>query len=263
MPFSEPYTNQWGGNSTDPVYTGFADPLTVENNVPAVGGITNSWTNITNVLADDNAECLLNHGSTSPPYVFPYIRMSNYGFNIPASATIVGVEAEFIKRSSFVWSYTTEDEVRLAWGASASNLSADNKAILAVRPNTGDFYFGGEADLWGSVLTPAIINSSDFGIVYRLENSTVNGETARGFSSARLKVFYNVPTDGSSVLTQQYGEVLIRDSEDIDITAQTAEILVTVPMEDVVTTKVSSEVLMSLATGGAEEDPVSYIVITT
>lgn len=263
MPFSEPYTNQWGGNSIDPKYTGFGDPQTVENNVPAVGGITNSWTNINNVLTDDDSECLLNHASTTAPYVLPYIRMSNYGFNIPATATVVGVEAEFIKRSSFQWSYTTESEVRLAWGASASTLSADNKASLAIRPNTGNFYFGGEADTWGSVLTPAIVNSSDFGIVYRLENATVNGETARGFSSARLKVFYNVSTDGSVVLTQECAEVLINNIEDINTTAQTAEVLVTVATEDVEVTKITSEVLMSLATGGVEEDPVSYIVITT
>lgn len=263
MNYTEPYTDQWDQNQEDPLGTSFRDAGSVENNVPVTPGITNNWTDITNVLSDESTQCLLPHSGTSPPYVFPFIRMSNYGFSIPAGATIEGVEVQIAKRSSGSWINCTESEVRLSWGSGASNLSVDNKASLSARPAMSDYYFGGSSDTWGSSLTPSDVNSSDFGFVYKIENASGTGETAQGFSSARMKVYYSVASSGNLVVTQQSAETMLSHLEDIETTKVFADVLFNESAEDIETTKVQAEVLVSLATSSNETKDVDYIVITT
>lgn len=76
----------------------------------------------------------------------------------------------------------------------------DNKADAVTKwpSSDADKAYGGSADLWGTTITPAEVNASDFGAVV---SATVAGGTAR-IDQMRMTVFFSLPaaTDTPSYL---------------------------------------------------------------
>lgn len=94
-----------------------------------------------------------------------YLKVTGLNGAIPAGSIINGVEFTFSRRQSLTeLNYDSRDlEVRMVVSGS---VAGDNKAKGGDWPfaSTPSVY-GGVADVWGNVLTPAIINASDFGFV--------------------------------------------------------------------------------------------------
>lgn len=91
-----------------------------------------------------------------------YLKVTNFGFTIPLDATVTGVLVE-VERSSTVGLAVVDTSVKLVKGGS---ITGNDKASASTWP-TSDAYasYGSVSDLWGATLTPADINSSDFGVV--------------------------------------------------------------------------------------------------
>lgn len=213
--YKQPIVNQWGGNILYPSdYVSLNNDGrkagTATNDVPATGGKTTDWLNAsgaTNDTHSSNAYCSV----TTSPWVFPYLRLSNYGFAIPASATILGIEVRVAIGGTHNTTEIYDDEIRLAWNASAANLSTDNKATGTPKAVYEYYTVGGPADLWGelsSTLTPAVINSSDFGVVIKAGRATGSAQRFFGVASVRITVYYSDSADGNVRLSQSYVEVL-------------------------------------------------------
>lgn len=120
------------------------------------------------------------------------ITATNFGFNIPPTATIVGVEA------IFSYSYTTfvDTFVRLV----VNNLEVgSNKAMNTSLGAFGSRTYGASNDLWGLTLTPADINSPNFGFVVYIDSYTSSYPPTlylypnTGFPF-RMKVYYSTTT---------------------------------------------------------------------
>lgn len=114
---------------------------------------------------------------------------SNFGFAIPANSVIVGVTLVFD-------SYKSGSAPSLNCAVTLNGGSQRN-AVVSATSSTG-FILGGGTDLWGTTLTPAIVNSPSFGP--RIIASDTFGGSQPGtinLNSVAMTVFY---TEGSQIL---------------------------------------------------------------
>jgi hypothetical protein len=88
---------------------------------------------------------------------------TNFGFSVPATATINGITVEIERRSSFN-GHIYDNGLRLLKGG----VEVGSNYMSAVQWSTTDTYtsYGGCSDLWGTTWTPADINAANFGLVF-------------------------------------------------------------------------------------------------
>lgn len=90
-----------------------------------------------------------------------YLKVTGFGFTVPADATITGILVE-IERSATVSVSITDSSVKLVKGGT---IGGTDKATGTNWP-TSDAYasYGADGDLWGQTLTPVDVNASNFGV---------------------------------------------------------------------------------------------------
>lgn len=223
-----PLEDQWGVSPDEDEHSGYANAGTGEDNVPATASVTESWSTPSNITAVSSSTAGM--ASVGGSYIFPYIRASNFGFNVPAAATMLGVEVEIVWGGSS--SDYTLDELKLAWDASATSLSTTDKGTgQSLDKNSGDSdTYGGATDLWGetsSTLTPTDVNSSDFGVVLK-PAKTDTGDSDLRIDVFRLIVYYSVTEDGEARVSQSEALVLATNISDPRVTQTYAEAIVSV-----------------------------------
>jgi len=100
-----------------------------------------------------------------------YLQVTNFNFSIPPEAIICGIEVRVEKSATGIGSVlgiglsaVQDYRVRLIH---SGGIIGDNKA-KAGNWTTAESYhtYGGSLDLWGTLLTPADINSPDFGVIF-------------------------------------------------------------------------------------------------
>ena len=133
---------------------------------------------------------LANNTATSTPWVIasnsfascslnPYgyskgLIVKNFGFSIPTTAIITGVEAAF-SYSSTLW--VSDTIIRLLVNnIETGNNKATNNTLVGLSTT-----YGASNDIWGiSTLSPLNINSSNFGfVIYRSEEHTSELQSQR------------------------------------------------------------------------------------
>ena len=150
-------TTGWAGGGGVPASQG---PLVPAIAVDLVDGSV-SWSNITNIQNNTN------NGTYTYAILFEsqqpstiYVR--NFGFSIPTSATINGITVQINK---FADNDMTDADVYLV--DNTGTQVGTNKNITAYfwpTNYTSPQTYGGSSDLWGTTLTPSIINSNNFGL---------------------------------------------------------------------------------------------------
>lgn len=225
----DPFADQWDAATNGIETSPYRGPSTGENNVPATASVTSSWGTPSNIASVAQSDA--SFASSGGSYVFPYLRGSDFGFNIPATATILGIEA------SVVWGATSDHytlaELKLAWNASAANLSTTNHASGEnVGSDGGDVtVYGGESDLWGettATLTPTVMNSTDFGFVLKPAkvSTAVSSVSVDAF---RVRVFYSEATpDGAVRVSQVEALVLAKETKPVRISQVYSEVVMSV-----------------------------------
>jgi hypothetical protein len=155
--------------------TGFTLGGTAANNADA-GDV--AWTNASNVLTASDGTYATDGGLFNNST--QYLHVTNFGFAIPTSAIILGVTARLRKFGGNSSNPNIVDHtIQLISGGSRSG---SNKADTTTKwqlnsPKTVDY--GGATDLWGLMLTPTIINASNFGIAVRAQDPTFGSDTPR------------------------------------------------------------------------------------
>ena len=160
-------------------------------------GATIPWSNPTNVTSSNNtyASVSLNNGQVSDVLV-----ATNFGFSIPASATIDGVTVEIEKNGTqtlffgFPIRYITDNTISLT--TDGTNPTGDNKATATQWPTTDTYTsYGGAADGWNASLTPALVNSTNFGVYIDVTCIFLPGGPETGnIDHIRVTIDYTVPT---------------------------------------------------------------------
>ena len=90
-----------------------------------------------------------------------YLKLTDFGFNVPVGATITGVTA-LVARFGGSGGIVTDNSVRLVKGATISGADYASPAHWPslARPQV----YGGTNDLWGLTLAPSDVNASNFGV---------------------------------------------------------------------------------------------------
>jgi hypothetical protein len=125
------------------------------------------------------------------------LQASNFGFNIPGSATIAGILVE-IQRAKTAGAGTIQDnDVTILQGGLPMGT---NKATNSVWPGAEAYAsYGGSSDLWGVTWQPADINGGGFGVQLSALETTGSSSTA-GVDFIRITVWYST-TSGTGVVS--------------------------------------------------------------
>lgn len=185
-------------NLTASKFEDFSATNAQESGTFSGSGTPTGWTNPTGVtlnsaLTATYSVAFVGAGSATSEFLEAF----DFDLNIPSTDTILGVEVH-VSASRDVQT-ATFNTVQLIddTGTITGNNNAAGEALSST---TTTFTFGGPTDLWGLVLTPAIVNDPDFGFAMRFDFST----------PAPATVTVSVPVVTLCVYTSHSGRILVR-----------------------------------------------------
>lgn len=124
-----------------------------------------------------------------------FLYMYDFGLNVPATATITGVEMILSRGACNAGAYFL-DTVSLAY----NDIAIGNSVTDSAGPTANTDTLGSATDLWYAVLTPTIVNSNKFGVFYSARSV---GICTFGLFDCKLKVHYTTATGISEVATSK------------------------------------------------------------
>lgn len=159
-------------------------------------GNDGNWANASNITADNTyyATVTLSEGDESN-----YLEGKDFGFSIPSTATIDGIEVQYK-------TYAVDDEDP-QWGYSkllkaGSPVGTSNPSRGTAYPSSLSTYtYGSSTSLWGTTWTPSDINDSGFGTYLSVIGDDRYDDEFRVYF-VKVKVYY---TDGGTSATQEAG----------------------------------------------------------
>lgn len=148
-----------------------------------------SWSNPTNVTGSSGFAT----ATTSGPHGGPTSTLfsDTYGFSIPTTATIVGVQVSITRTGTS--GTDLDNTVQLLVSGSAAGT---NKASGAAWNTVATVTYGGPTDTWGLTLTPAQVNATNFGVTL-----TAIGGLGDSIGAQNFQVTIYYATAGSCTLT--------------------------------------------------------------
>lgn len=104
------------------------------------------------------------------------LQLTNFGFAIPATATVVGVQVSITRRgiTAFSQTHVQDSSIQLI---KTGSTAGDNKASVGVNWTNGTaeaVSYGGASDTWSVSLTPADVNAANFGVSIEALGTTTN-----------------------------------------------------------------------------------------
>lgn len=147
-----------------------------------------AWFLPTRVTAEDGTAT-----TCTPIAITNYIKATNFGFSIPAGATINGIQVEWKRASD--GGVMIDSRVRIVKGGTIGATDKSTGAIWTTMTLTWDS-FGGATELWGHVWTDTDINASTFGAV--LAGDAGAGDTGN-VDACRITVYYTAAAGGSAL----------------------------------------------------------------
>lgn len=124
------------------------------------------------------------------------LKVSGFGFTIPAGATIDGILVEIERKK--VGSVTGVKDVSVKIIKSDGTLGTTNKADTATEWPTSDAYksYGGATDLWGETWDDTKINNANFGVYFiGVQQRSGKNHSYPYVDHIRITVYY---TEGGS-----------------------------------------------------------------
>lgn len=101
--------------------------------------------------------------------------LTNFGFAVPSTATVVGVQVRIKRRgiTAFANTHVVDESIHLVKTGSSAG---DNKASTSNWTNgtAEDAFYGGADDTWSVSLTPADVNAVNFGVSIFATGTTTN-----------------------------------------------------------------------------------------
>ena len=150
-----------------------------------------AWTSTGNIVSSNNvrATCALRG---EPFQSSQYLRASNFGFAIPAGATINGIKVEWEKKADFT-NELKDTAIRIV--KADGSIGTTDKSSAVNWPLTEAFTtYGGATDLWGETWTSADINDVDFGSALRVVVISGGGDNDPLVDSCRITISYTEKT---------------------------------------------------------------------
>lgn len=161
-----------------------------------------------------NSGLLRTVGSVGSGVLTDFIIGTNFGFNIPADATITGIGVSIYWRGQNAGTGLIKNvslyKTNAAYGTPIAT-SDTNYGIFTQQP------YGGSGILWGLTPAPSDINDGTFGVGFQIE-TVESGSTDRSFiSSYTITIYYTTSSSSGNIVeypyqfawsaaTQQYGQ---------------------------------------------------------
>jgi hypothetical protein len=143
--------------------------------------------------------------------VNPWVNPSNITLN----------DGSFAEYFDFSSSSAQDSQVKLTVDAGTSGVG-NNKAVATLYPSTfTSQIYGGSADVWGASLTPAIVNSSSFGVYLEIDNNLV--ASSFGFTIPTSATITGITVE----INRRY--VLATQKAEVDYMKMTVDYTVPVP----------------------------------
>jgi hypothetical protein len=154
---------------------------------------TIAWTNPGNVTVSDNnyATAVLNALNVSH-----YLKATNFGFSIPAGATINAITVEWEIKQTAIDGDLKDNASRIIKGGTIGSTDKSNAASWP----TSDAFRSYGSDLWGDTWTSTDINASTFGAALSAQEF-LSGSCTASIDHCRITVTYTDAVTG--VPTQQ------------------------------------------------------------
>ena len=178
-------------------------PITAYKYASAVSDIPTgdvAWSNPSYAEAEDGVYALADVPKTK---FSDGIRLTSYGFtssDIPAGATILGIELSMLKYYSGATNMGYENNLQLR---KTSGSVGDNKASGSYWPPSPTvFVYGGSRDGWNANLLQSDIVSSDFGLDFSLKNDSgsKNGHNIQFWVDyLKIRVYYTLTSNCNGV----------------------------------------------------------------
>lgn len=134
----------------------------VVNNEASIG--TEAWSSLNNVKTSDDTDAIVSFGF--PELSSNYLLTDFFGFNIPSTGTITGIEV-IVENSNAGVSDVHHFQSRIVKNGS---IGSQDRVITWPSSDTANTY-GGSSDLWGETWVPSDINSSGFGFAIAVSGS--------------------------------------------------------------------------------------------
>ncbi len=154
------------------------------------GGIgTRPWSNTGNAISSNNSYASVAvDGQTSN-----WLRCLNYGFAIPAGATIVGIELRVERKSNRTANGGSDDAgVRLVKGGAIQPTDYETDTNYTTTDAVATY--GSPSDLWGNTWTPAEINAANFGATFAATKPSGAGASHTvTVDHMEISVYYTLP----------------------------------------------------------------------
>lgn len=159
----------------------WAQCISVGPNSPATSadvsftGSDYSFHNPLNALVNDNSTSWAASLASLFNRQTNYLQVKNFGFNIPAAATICGIEAQIVKSAAdidilIIGAYVRDYDVRIIKNNALTGSNLKHATEWGSSP-AADTY-GGVNELWGTTWSPADVNSNNFGLSISAEIKT-------------------------------------------------------------------------------------------
>lgn len=154
-----------------------------------------AWSSTSNITADD--------GSPADASTFgfggdtQYLKATNFGFSIPAGATIDGVVATWEARVDS--GSTTIIEAKLVKGGTISG--TDQSSSESVTSSWTMINIGSSSNLWGTTLSVSDVNNSGFGCVFRTADVPF-AATGHLVDVVKMTVYYTTSSGASAGTTR-------------------------------------------------------------
>ena len=155
-------------------------------NLAGIG--TMVWATPADAVSSNNLYATVTAPGPVGTYLSNYLKCTNYGFAIPAGATINGIVVKLERMLSSVTSTSGKDnDMRLLNAASA--IVGTNHATATAYTTTDVIEsHGTSADMWGAGLTVSDINNVNFGAVYSGSLTKTSTSTTRQIRADHMPI---------------------------------------------------------------------------
>lgn len=127
---------------------------------------TIAWTNPGNAGASDSSYAT----ATSAGLNSHYLKATNFGFSVPAGATITSIKVDVLRKQDNSFGGDTVDVVlKLVKGGAVTGNDKHSASSWPTSDATASYDYS--LATWGVALTPADVNASDFGVVLAVNTS--------------------------------------------------------------------------------------------
>jgi hypothetical protein len=156
----------------------------------------NNWTNLDAIKVNDSIYSKVTlYGSSSSVNKSSFIEATNFGFNIPLTDTILGIGVAVVHQKFSGTSAVFDDNITLLGLGTTANKNSASPWSTGVKQT---YSYGGPTDTWSATITPtpALINSSNFGVKIGIECTELPGNGAVAGITYVLVTVYTSPASG-------------------------------------------------------------------